>query len=167
MFSWALESHEGQRCSKSAHNKCKSTTTLRGSEERGECGKNPRWGCGQVVTLRRGDRGGGGGGRPGDICHRSCISPPTQELSNANLPGLTRPRHEAEYGCPEEPGGIYRGVGGREAWTLCASVALNTQARGCLACPRAHPSLPNQYGTRFSTHHNLSHSIITAYCTAL
>ena len=90
MFSWALESHEGQRCSKSAHNKCKSTTTLRGSEERGECGKNPRWGCGQVVTLRRGDRGGGGGGRPGDICHRSCISQPTQELSNANLPGLTR-----------------------------------------------------------------------------
>lgn len=141
MCSWALESHEGQQCSKSAHDKCKSTTTLRGSEERRENGKNPRWGCDQLVTLRS-RRPGEGGWRPGDICHPSCISPLTQELSSASLPRLTRPWHEAGYGCPKEPGGIYRGVGGREAWTRCASLALNTRARGCLACTRAHPSLP-------------------------
>ena len=140
MCSPALESHEGQRCSKSAHDKCKSTTTLRGSEERREDGKNPRWGCDRIVTVRS-RRPGWAGWKPGDICHRSCISPPTQELSNASLPRLTRPWHEAEYGCPKEPGGVYR-VWGVEAWTRCVPLALNTQARGCLACTRAHPSLP-------------------------
>lgn len=31
---------------------------------------------------------------------------------------------------------------GVEAWMRCVPLALNTQARGCLACTRAHPSLP-------------------------
>lgn len=89
--------------------------------------------------LEKEETGVGGGGQRTSVTvpaflHRHRSSP-TPTFPDSPVPGKRQ-----RTGALRNQGGIYAGVGGgREAGMLCA---LNTQARGCLACTRAHPSLP-------------------------